>query len=98
MATLTNKMYLTPFKYGNCQDVTWLLSSSQYKHGEHGALHASYERTVTVDLPDDWNPVAAEVESLRIQKATALADYQRTVAQLNERLSKLLAITCEATA
>lgn len=46
-------------------------------------------------VPADWNPVAAEVSVLEAQKAQALADYQATVAQINERLSKLLALTNE---
>ena len=96
--TLTSKMFLTPFRFKHNNDVTWMLSSSQYKAGEHGALQASVERMVTVDLPPDFNPVAAEVSSLQEQKAQALEAYQRTVAELNDRLSKLLAITNEVEA
>ena len=98
MNTLTSKMYLTPFHFRHNSDVTWILSSSQYKTGEHGALQASVERIVTVDLPENFNPVAAEVASLQEQKTQALEAYQRTVAELNERLSKLLAITNEVPA
>lgn len=53
---------------------------------------------VTYDVPADWNPVAAEVATLEAQKKQALEDFQRTVAQINERLSKLQAITSEVTA
>ena len=50
------------------------------------------------ELPAEWNPVAAEVASLEAKKAKALADYQQTVSEINDRLSKLQAITCEVPA
>jgi cell division protein FtsB len=49
------------------------------------------------DAPD-INVVAAQVASLEAQKLAALAEYQKTVAQLNERLSKLQAIECNTEA
>lgn len=98
MSTLTFEMYLTPFRFRRSDDVTWVLSSSNYKSGEHGALQASVERIVTVDEPPAFNVTAAEIAALNAQKAKALEDYQRTVAELNERLSKLQAITNEVTA
>lgn len=54
------------------------------------------EHSTTYELPDDWNPVAAEVAALEAQKKQALEDFQRTVAQINERLSKLQAIEVAA--
>ena len=94
--TLTMKMFLTPFRYShmNAGDVHWALSSSEYKPGEYNAIGASVERAVVVDIPENFNPVAAEVESLNARKVQALQDYQNTVAQINDRLSKLLAIEC----
>ena len=50
-------------------------------------------QTVTVEIPDKFNPVPAQVSALNAAKAKALNDYETTVAQINERLSKLLAIT-----
>lgn len=98
MTTITQKMYLTPFRWKHSPDVSWMLSGSKYKAGEHGALMASVERTVTVDLPEGFNADAAEVAALNEQKAQALEAYQRTVAELNERLSKLMAIANEVEA
>jgi hypothetical protein len=54
-------------------------------------------QTVSVEVPEDFNPVPAQVAALEAEKAKALAKYQQSVAQINERLSKLLAITNEAT-
>jgi hypothetical protein len=53
-------------------------------------------QTVTVEVPDNFNPVPAQVAALEAEKSKALAAYQKTVADINERLSKLLAITHEA--
>lgn len=46
----------------------------------------------TVDIPDDFDPVPQQVAALEKQKLEALATYQRTVAEINDRLSKLQAI------
>ena len=54
------------------------------------------EQTVTVEVPEDFNPVPAQVAALEKAKAEALAAYQKTVGELNDRLSKLLALTNEA--
>ena len=55
-------------------------------------------QTLTIEVPDDFNPIPAQVAALEKEKAAALAAYQRSVADINERLSKLLAITNEAEA
>ena len=52
---------------------------------------------VTVEIPDDFNPVPQQVAALEAEKAAALEQYQRSVADINDRLSKLLAITNEVT-
>ena len=54
------------------------------------------ETTVTVEVPEDFNPIPAQVAALEREKLAALAAYQKSVADINERLSKLLAITNDA--
>ena len=98
MNTFTTDLYLTPFRSSYSGDVMWMLSSSHYRHGEHGALCESMKRTVTVDLPPDFNPISAEIASLEAEKALALEQYQKSVARINDRLSKLQAITNEVQA
>ncbi len=56
------------------------------------------QQTVTVEVPDDFNPVPQQVAALEKEKDDALAAYQKSVADINERLSKLLAITNEVEA
>lgn len=50
---------------------------------------------IEVEIPDDFNPVPQQVAALEKKKAEALAAYQATVAEINERLSKLQAIAFE---
>ena len=54
-----------------------------------------YSQRIEIEhtLPADWNPIEVQTRALNEAKAKALADYQRTVAEINERLSKLQALT-----
>ena len=52
------------------------------------------EHQISVDIPDDFDPVPNQVAALEKQKLAALATYQQAVAEINERLSKLQAIEC----
>jgi hypothetical protein len=54
------------------------------------------EHAFAVEIPDGFDPVPGQVAALRQKQAEALELYQRTVAQINERLQKLLAITNQA--
>lgn len=51
------------------------------------------EIEVEVDIPDDWDPTASQIAALEREKVAALDAYQRAVAEINERLSKLQALT-----
>ena len=46
-------------------------------------------------LPASWNPIAAELAMLEAKKRAAMDEYQRTVQQINEQISRLTAITNE---
>ena len=81
-----------------------------FKHMPDGEVHWTFDvyggRTLSDELlaaiphefafdPPEINVVAQQVAGLEAAKAKALADYQKTVAEINDRLSKLLAITNE---
>lgn len=51
------------------------------------------EHAIEVEIADDWDPLPQQVATLQAAKAEALAKYQATVADINERLSKLQALT-----
>ena len=50
------------------------------------------EQTVTVAVPDDFNPVPAQVAALKAEEAKALEKYLQTRDFIKARLDKLLAL------
>jgi hypothetical protein len=44
-------------------------------------------------IPEDFNPTAQKLAALEAAKVKAREEYQATVAELNERISKLQALT-----
>ena len=54
------------------------------------------EQEIEIEVPDDYDPRAQKIAALERQKRKAAADYQRTVDEINERISKLQAITYTA--
>lgn len=54
--------------------------------------------TVEFETPDDFNPVAAQVEALNREKAAITKAFTDKVSEINDRISKLQAIGCEVSA
>ena len=50
------------------------------------------EQQIEVEVPDDYDPRPAQVAALEKQKLKVMADFQKTVDQINERISKLQAL------
>lgn len=57
---------------------------------EHMTYVGSQE--IEVDVPDHYDPRAQKIEALEKHKQKVMADYQKTVTEINERISKLQAI------
>ena len=51
------------------------------------------EQEVEVEVPDDYDPRAKQIAALEKQKQKVMADYQKMVNDINEKISKLQAIT-----
>ena len=49
-------------------------------------------REVEVDVPEDYDPRPQQIAALEKQKQKAMADYHKTVTDINERISKLQAL------
>jgi Tol biopolymer transport system component len=47
---------------------------------------------VELEVPDNYDPQAQKIAALEQQKLKAMADYQKTVTEINEQISKLQAI------
>jgi hypothetical protein len=50
------------------------------------------EREIEIEVPDDFDPRAQQIAALEQERTKAMADYQRTLTEINERISKLQAI------
>lgn len=50
------------------------------------------EQEVEIEVPDNFDPRPDQIAALEAQKQKAKADYQATVNDINERISKLQAL------
>jgi hypothetical protein len=50
------------------------------------------EQEIEIDVPDDYDPRAQKIAALEEHKKKVMADYQKTLTELNTRISKLQAI------
>jgi len=50
------------------------------------------EQDVEIEVPENFDPRQSEVAALEARKIKAMADYQKTVTEINERISKLQAL------
>jgi hypothetical protein len=58
--------------------------------------HRTYvgEQEIEIDVPDDYDPRAQKIAALEKHKQKVMADFQKTVTEINARISKLQAIEC----
>jgi hypothetical protein len=58
--------------------------------------HRTYvcEQEIEIEIPDNYDPRAQKIEALQAHKLKVMADYQKTVTEINARISKLQAIEC----
>ena len=47
---------------------------------------------IEIDVPDDYDPRAQQVAALEALKQKVMADYHKSVTEINDRISKLLAL------
>jgi hypothetical protein len=50
------------------------------------------QQQVEIDVPENYDPRAQKVAALEKQKQKVMADYQKTVNTINEKISKLQAL------
>ena len=50
------------------------------------------KQEIEMDVPDNYDPRAQQIASLEAQKTKAMADYQKSVTDINDRISKLQAL------
>lgn len=69
----------------------WRPVIKQYQYEDEECVVIG-EQQFTVEIPDDFDPIPGQVAALEEKKREALAEYQRTIAEINDLLSKLQAI------
>lgn len=50
------------------------------------------EQEIEIEVPDNYDPRAQKIAALEKHKLKVMADYQKTLVEINERISKLQAI------
>lgn len=56
--------------------------------------HRTYigEQEIEIEIPDDYDPRAQKIAALEKYKLKVMGEYQKTVTDINERISKLKAL------
>jgi len=56
--------------------------------------HRTYvgEQEIEVEVPDDYDPTAQQIAVLEAKKVQAMSDFNKTVMDINTRISKLSAL------
>jgi hypothetical protein len=50
------------------------------------------EQEIEIEVPDNYDPRAQQVAALEAAKQKVMADYQKSVSEINDRISKLQAL------
>lgn len=56
--------------------------------------HRTYvgEQEIEIEVPDDYDPREQKIAALEKYKLKVMGEYQKTVTEINERISKLKAL------
>jgi hypothetical protein len=50
------------------------------------------QQEIELEVPDNYDPRAQQIAALEAQKQKVMADYQKSVTDINDRISKLQAL------
>ena len=62
--------------------------------GTNGYIHAGTS-TLTIDLPEGFDPRAGAVETLKAEKQKIMAEFQARINQIDQQISQFTAIECD---
>ena len=71
--------------------------TSSNMDGCKGYIHVG-ESTLTIDLPEGFDPRAGAVETLKAEKQKIMAEFQARINQIDQQISQYTAIECEVQA
>jgi hypothetical protein len=72
------------------QTARYLVMYAKLDDCEHLTYVGAQE--IELDVPDDYDPRAQKIAALEKHKQKVMADFQKTVDQINDRISKLQAL------
>ena len=67
-----------------------------YKYKDDSNYTYVCDQEIELEVPDNYDPTADMIASLVAQKVKAQADFSKSVAQINEKISKLQALEFKA--
>ena len=68
----------------------YLVLYDKIDDSEHQNYVCSQE--IEIEVPENFDPRAQKIAALEKQKQKAMADYQKSVTDINDRISKLTAL------
>lgn len=68
----------------------YLVLYAKIDDSEHQNYVCSQE--IEIEVPENFDPRAQKIAALEKQKQKAMADYQKSVTDINDRISKLQAL------
>ena len=93
--TITQHLYMYEEYTADYRGKEWVPNVHPYQLDDEASRIYIAPINIDVVIPDDFNPVPAQVAALNAEHLAALKAYQETAANINERLSKLQALTFE---
>lgn len=81
-------------KYSWEDESSYIIYSAQFDDTDYRAYICSQE--IEIEVPDDFDPRPAQIAALRDQQTKAAAEYQKTVTDIQRRISELQAIEFKA--
>ena len=63
-----------------------------FKASDDGTRTFVCSQEIEIEVPDDYDPRAQKITALEKQKQNVMAEYQKTVTEINERINKLQAL------
>ena len=77
-------------KYEWQNEAEYIVYSGKLDDNEYRA-HVC-EQEIEIELPDDFDPREQQIAALEKEKQKVMADSQKTVTEINDRISKLQAL------
>jgi hypothetical protein len=91
--TITGYLYHVQYDFQPDEQFAVVFNSSKTM-GEHDPDWTFFrEHSFEVELPDDFDPRPSKLAALEAQKARIRADFHSRIAEIDEQISKLQALT-----